>query len=177
MKTCSIFSSVSWVVGISPWSTMAQIPSWLLAVLLKHKGGTAYGLLEWRWVIPSVPEIIAFKNIYFIYLFILDREGREKERKRILHQCVVASCPPPTGTWLGPQPRHVPWLGIEQATLWFTGRCSIHWATPARANSFLHTLLTKLISYHLKLKFFQHLSPQSESEGWWLRWSQFLMQN
>ena len=33
----------------------------------------------------------------------------------------------------GPQPRHVPWLGIELVTLWFTGWCSIHWATPARA--------------------------------------------
>ena len=34
---------------------------------------------------------------------------------------------------LGLKPRYVPWLGIEPATLWFTGQCSIHWATPARA--------------------------------------------
>ena len=33
----------------------------------------------------------------------------------------------------GPQPRHVPWLGIKAASLWFTGQHSIHWATPARA--------------------------------------------
>ena len=33
----------------------------------------------------------------------------------------------------GLQPRHVPWLEIELATLWFTGWCSIHWAAPARA--------------------------------------------
>ena len=31
----------------------------MLAVLLKHKAGTAYGLLESGWVIPSVPETIA----------------------------------------------------------------------------------------------------------------------
>ena len=37
----------------------------------------------------------------------------------------------------GPQPRHVPWLGIEPATLWFTAWCSIHWATPARAGGIL----------------------------------------
>ena len=37
----------------------------LLAALLRHKGGTAYGLLESRWVIPSVPETIAFT--YFAY--------------------------------------------------------------------------------------------------------------
>ena len=34
----------------------------------------------------------------------------------------------------GLQPRHVPWLGVKLATLWFTGLCSIHWATPARMN-------------------------------------------
>ena len=33
----------------------------------------------------------------------------------------------------GPQPRHVPWLGIEPATLWFSGLCSIHWPIPDRA--------------------------------------------
>ena len=32
-----------------------------------------------------------------------------------------------------PQPRHVPWLGIEPETLLFRGRHSIHWATSARA--------------------------------------------
>ena len=34
-----------------------------------------------------------------------------------------------------PQPRHMPWLGIEVEALWFTGWSSIHWATPARAKS------------------------------------------
>ena len=33
----------------------------------------------------------------------------------------------------GPHPRHVPWPGIEPATLWFSGLHSMHWATPARA--------------------------------------------
>ena len=40
----------------------------------------------------------------------------------------------------GPQPRHVPWLGIKPATLWFTGQCSIHWAPPARAINFFFKL-------------------------------------
>ena len=37
------------------------------------------------------------------------------------------------------QTRQGPWVGIKPATLWFTGPCSICWATPARAkdNSFL----------------------------------------
>ena len=45
--------------------------------------------------------------------------------------CGRLSCAPYRGP--GPQPRHVPWLGIEPATLRFTGWHSIHWDTPARA--------------------------------------------
>ena len=60
------------------------------------------------------------------------------EREKEEHQCVretVIGCPshaPIQGP--GPQPRHMPWLGIELATLWFAGWCPIHWTTPARAN-------------------------------------------
>ena len=45
----------------------------------------------------------------------------------------MCGCLSKTPYW-GPglQPRHVSWLGIEPGTLWFTGRHSIHWATPAR---------------------------------------------
>ena len=32
IKSCSILSSVSWAVDVSPWSTVAQIPCWLLMV-------------------------------------------------------------------------------------------------------------------------------------------------
>ena len=64
----------------------------------------------------------------FIYLFLESGEGREKERERnILCGCLSHT------PYLGPdlQPRHMPQLGIEPATHWFTGLCSIHWATPA----------------------------------------------
>ena len=63
------------------------------------------------------------------YLFIFREGGREGEREGEKHQCVVPlvrSLPGP-----GQQPRHVPWLGTEPATPWFTGWHSIHWATPA----------------------------------------------
>ena len=67
---------------------------------------------------------------YFIYLFILEsrREG-EWERN------VIVWLPLEHPHW-GPglQPRHVSWLGIKPVTLWFAGRCSIHWSTPARAH-------------------------------------------
>ena len=62
------------------------------------------------------------------------REGKEEREK---HQCMVASRVPPTRR-PGQKPRHVPWLGMEPATLWFTGWHSIHWATPARAQFILN---------------------------------------
>ena len=52
------------------------------------------------------------------------------------HECVVASWVPPTGD-LACATRHVPWLGIEPGTIWFTGQHSIHWATPVRAKIFI----------------------------------------
>ena len=58
-----------------------------------------------------------------------EREGGEREGEKE-SGCLLST---PWGP--GPQPRHVPWLGIEPATLWFTGRHSIHWATPARAET------------------------------------------
>ena len=45
---------------------------------------------------------------------------------------IASHMPPHQGP--GAQPKHVPWLGIEPVTLWFTGWLSIHWATPARAH-------------------------------------------
>ena len=41
----------------------------------------------------------------------------------------------------------MPWLGMELATLWFTGPCSIHWATPARAVANFIVLFIQDCSY------------------------------
>ena len=51
-------------------------------------------------------------------------EGREKERERNVCVCGCLSCAPYWGPGL--QPRHVPRLGIEPVTLWFTGWCTVH---------------------------------------------------
>ena len=56
-----------------------------------------------------------------IYLFL----EREEKKERGQHQGVGASHMHPTGE-LGPQPMHLPRLGIEPETFWFTGPCSIH---------------------------------------------------
>ena len=79
-----------------------------------------------------------FKRFYlFIYLFMYVciyflKRGREGEREGKKHQCVVASGMPPIGD-LARHPGMCPRLGISPVTLWFAGQCSVHWATPARA--------------------------------------------
>ena len=61
----------------------------------------------------------------------------------------MCGCPSCGSHWgPGPQPRHVPWLGIELATFWFSGQHSIHWPTPARANSFRFVLFLSLMVHH-----------------------------
>ena len=44
-----------------------------------------------------------FKNLFYLFL----ERGREKEGER--HQCVLASCPPPTGAWPATQARALDW--------------------------------------------------------------------
>ena len=67
-------------------------------------------------------KIYFLKKILFIY-FLERGKGREKEGEK--HQCVVASHMPPTGD-LASNPGMCLRLGIELATLWFTGLHSIH---------------------------------------------------
>ena len=71
---------------------------------------------------------IILKNILFIFF---RERWRERERERETSMC---GCLSHALYWEpGLQPRHVSWLGIEQATLCFAVRLSIHWATSPRA--------------------------------------------
>ena len=64
--------------------------------------------------------LIIFLRLYFIF-----REGKGR-REREKHQCVVASCTPPTGD-LAHNPGMCPDRELNRlATLWFTGRHLIH---------------------------------------------------
>ena len=68
------------------------------------------------------------------------REGKGgRKRGTEISMCSCLSCGPHWGP--GPQPRHMPWLGIEPVTLWFAGWHSIHWATPTRAENLYLRLL------------------------------------
>ena len=72
-------------------------------------------------------QFFFFKD--FIYFLRAGKGGRKRGRETSVCDWLTH-----TPNWgLGPPPRHVSWLGIEPATLWFTGQHSVHWATPARA--------------------------------------------
>ena len=67
------------------------------------------------------------------YLLIFREKGKERETyfSYTSHR-LVASHKPQT-----PQPRHVPWPGIEPVTFQLIGQCPANWATPVRAKNIL----------------------------------------
>ena len=85
----------------------------------------------------SSPQHFWHQGLFcFCFCFLRER-GREAEREREKHRYArdtLMSCFSHAPNWgPGPQPRHVPWLGIEPATFWVAGWHSIHWGTPVRA--------------------------------------------
>ena len=67
-----------------------------------------------------------------MYLFLERGEERERGRETSMCERNINWLLSHTPYWRpGPQPRHVPWLGIELANFWFAGQHSIHWAPPA----------------------------------------------
>ena len=96
-------------------------------------------LLPDIWGGTPKKEIYLLKIVYsfFKILFIFREREQMREKEGEKHWCARDTsfgCLLHAPNW-GPcrQPRHVPWLGIKPATLWFTSQHSIHWATPARA--------------------------------------------
>ena len=90
--------------------------------------------------------------IFFVFkdLFVIFREwGRARETS----MCGSLSHTSYQGPGL--QPRHMPWLGIELETFWFTGQHSIHWATPLRDISlFIYSIKSKSAKRLVKIKNF-----------------------
>ena len=85
----------------------------------KYATGTTFGKISCQKTFISF-----LKKILFIHLLIKDRR-REKEREK--HQLIASHTCPKGGP--NPQPRHVLWQGIKEATFWFAGRCPTKWAT------------------------------------------------
>ena len=93
-------------------------------------------------VIYRYMEAREFLKTIFIYLFIFRARG--KGRRKRGRETSMCSCLLRASHWRpGLQPRHVPRLGIEPATLWFTHWHSIHWTTPAGAVSFMFNFIQR----------------------------------
>ena len=131
---CLHFSTVYEVTGFL-WGYHVGVTwaSWVCGSMSLTKFGALFLIYLFNLFILILKYVFFFKKD-FISLF-LDR-GEEKKKERETTRCGCLSHAPYWGP--GPQPRHVPWLGIEQATLWFAGQHSIHWATPSREYFFLY---------------------------------------
>ena len=58
-------------------------------------------------------QFIGFLKIFYLFIFREGKGGRKRRRETSMSGC-LSSAP----YWVpGPQPRHVPWLGIQLATL------------------------------------------------------------
>ena len=105
--------------------------------------------LQW---LPLVPPALKGVNVsyFIIYLFIFtlgyvywfqrerEEEKRKREREREKHLLVISlRC---LDQRLNPQPRYVPWLGIEPATFWCTGWHPNQLSHQARAISYFKSL-------------------------------------
>ena len=100
-------------------------------------------------------EDVFFKIFYLLTLF-RERE-REGERERNSNVPEIHGCLSYAPNYRpGPQPRHVPWLGIEPVTFQFAGQHSIHWATPARARTFflIHILKEGALDFQINKIYF-----------------------
>ena len=78
--------------------------------------------------------ILLWRFYLFLKILFISRKGETHQSTR----GTSTGCPlhtPNRGP--GPQPRHVPWLGIKPVTFWIAGQHSVHWATPTRAENFI----------------------------------------
>ena len=94
--------------------------------------------LHWAEALLEAQRILFF---FFKILFIFRERGRERQREGEKHQCVVASCAPPTGD-----------LACNPGM-------SIHWATPVRATANSLWDLNSLSQSHLPICLFRLSNP------------------
>ena len=136
-----------WALGGTPptRSLLSQViiplspsPHFLYCLLLPQSfniGGRTFLFTEYcvLGTVVGMSHMYSFFFKDFILFIFREREAREKEKETSMCGCLLHT--PYQGPGL--QPRHVPWLGIEPATLWFAGWNSIHWARPARVHIYI----------------------------------------
>ena len=92
LETAMVFEwSVKWTTGFYACGGLSIINMGLPSLPSKAKA-CSHGI---PFSLSHKLEFLFFFKKDFMYLFLERREGKEKEREK--HQCVVASCAPPTG--------------------------------------------------------------------------------
>ena len=124
-------------------------------------------------------HVLALHCVFLFYFIILKRfylftflergVGWERERKRNVNVWEIHGCLSHAPIWgHSQQHRHVLWLGIELTTFQFTGWCSIHWATLARA----HCIFLKKDMYldclhvHIHIRVHIHIHIHIHIRSW-----------
>ena len=92
------------------------------------------GVIRWYSFLINTCFVFSYMENWFLkILFIFRKRGREGERMGEKHQCVVAYCAHPIGD-LAHNPGMCPHWELNQRPF-VIGQCSIHWATPVRADN------------------------------------------
>ena len=123
------------LLGVKECRRLLPFPNLLhLQPFCAHVPSQHYCLLQKSATLNS--GILSFFFLRF-YLFTFREKERQRERERNnnMRETSVSCLLHTTNQGPGPQPRHVPWLGIEPVTFQFTSWHSSHWAIPARASS------------------------------------------
>ena len=114
-----------------PLSECVHFPLWTFHINeVYNTCGLVIGFFH--LIFSRFKHVTCVRTFFFLktlFILFLDRgERREKERELNINVWLPLTCP-------------LPWLGIKPVTLWFAGRCSIHWATPARAERTFFSIL------------------------------------
>ena len=121
---------------------VSRAPAWGKFYRGKH---CVLGNSEWgegfEFHLSKLGHIFFSLFLKIFYLFTFRDKGREGEREGEKLQCARGTsicCSPHAHNWEpGPETEALPWWGIKPSSFWFAGWHSIHWATPAGAQTII----------------------------------------
>ena len=124
-------TNIDW---LPPWSVPPRTePTTQACALTRNPTPNFWSMGQHSNQLGHISQDLEFGFVFFkilFYLFLEREEWREKERERNISVWLPLASPL-LGTW--PATQACAWTGNQPAMLCFEGRCSIHWATPARA--------------------------------------------
>ena len=132
-RSCTPRCSWELILGLEDWRDLVRSIFWQAYLLV---------------VLSVLDNFMCQPGGHFLkrFYFFLERGGRREEKRernidvRGKHQLVASCTYPDWGP--NPQPRHVPWLGMEPVTFCFVGWCPTNWSMMVRAEGHFWMRLT-----------------------------------